>query len=129
MDIATYEQHLETLDLLAIMPDAMKLESVKAKAKSLDASLTQLFNAVQNNAPFYPPDIRATATKVINPLRGLATGLLSFAVAHKRGKAWDEEQLTDWRLRRNQEIETSLTETEALEAAIRGRLNTVRVIS
>jgi len=70
MDVATYEQQLETLDLLAIMPDAMKLESLKDKAKSLDASLTQLSYAVQNNAPFYPPNIRTTAIKVINPLRG-----------------------------------------------------------
>jgi hypothetical protein len=129
MDIATYEQHLETLDLLAIVPDAMKLESVKDKAKSLDASLTQLSNAVQNNAPFYPPYIRTTAIKVINPLRGLATGLLAFAVAHKTGKAWDEEQLTAWRSLRNQEITTALTETETLEIAIRERLNTVRVIA
>jgi len=54
---------------------------------------------------------------------------LAFAVAHKTGKAWDEEQLTAWRSLRNQEIATALTETEALEVAIRERLNTVRVIT
>ena len=38
--------------------------------------------------------------------------------------AWDEEQLTAWRSLRNQEIATALTETEALEVAIREPLNT-----
>jgi len=127
--IATYEQHLEALDLLAHMSDAMKQESVKAKSKALDASLTQLSNAVQNNAPFYPPHIRTTAIKVINPLRGLASGLLAFAVAYKIGKAWNEEQLDAWRSLRNQEIATALAETETLEVAIRERLSTVRVVA
>jgi hypothetical protein len=126
-EIATYEWYMEKLNLLAYVDADANLESLSKRAKSLDAALTTFASAVQNNAPFYPQHTRRTAVNILNQLRSLVTGLLSFVIAHKKGEIWSEEQMIPWRTLRNQEIELAFTEMECVETAIRERLGSIRL--
>jgi hypothetical protein len=124
VEIATYEQSMESLNLLAHVDT---VESVYKQAKSLDAALITFASAVHDNAPFYPQHTRHTAVKVLNQLRSLVTGLLSFVIAHRSGEIWSEEKMIPWRTLRNKEIEVALIEIESVETAIRERLGSVRL--
>ena len=128
VEIATWEQSMEALNLLSLLDADARLKSLYERAKSLDAALTTFARAVQDNAPFYPQNTRHTAIVVLNQLRSLVEGLLSFVVAHGIGKEfWTDEQLIPWRTLRDQEIEVALKEIECVETAIRERLGSVRL--
>jgi hypothetical protein len=128
VEIATYEKSMEMLNLLSHLDADARLKSLYERTKSLDAALATFARAVQDNAPFYPQNTRHTAIVVLNQLRSLVEGLLSFVVAHGIDKEfWTDEQLIPWRKLRNQEIEVALTEIESVEMAIRERLGSVRL--
>jgi len=129
VEIVTYEKSVEKLNLLSHLDANARLKSLYEQAKSLDSALTTFARAVQDNAPFYPQSIRHTAVVVLNQLRTLIDGLLSFVVAHGVNKEfWTDEQLIPWRTLREQEIETALKEIENVETAIRDRLGSIRLL-
>jgi hypothetical protein len=128
LEIATFEQSMTTLKLFARMDADARLKSLYERTKSLDAALTTFSKAVNGNAPFYPQHTRRTAVLVINQLRSLVEGLLTFVGAHGMDKEfWTDEQLIPWRTLRDQEIETALKEIDNVETAIRDRLGSVRL--
>jgi hypothetical protein len=127
VEIATYEQSMEALNLHSRIDADASLKGLYERTKSLDTALTTLARAVQDNAPFYPQRTRHTAVLVLNQLRSIVTGLLSFAIARKDGEIWSEEQMIPWRTLRNKEIEVALTEIESVEMAIRERLGSIRL--